>query len=78
MSMSEIYVGLAVILVFAACFFSAKNIFRHLKPKTTLLVGLIALITVFLIWIFLAWATKEPRAPTKEPPTQEQFRDYST
>jgi hypothetical protein len=66
---SELYLGIAAVLIFSACFIAAKKNRLPLKRKQILLIALLAMITVFLIWKLVGiWSKRsEPTQPDKLP-----------
>ena len=70
--MSAIYLGLAAVLIFSACFIAAKKSRLPLKTKQILLLALLAVVTVVLIWKLVGFWSKKPERG--EP---EKFPSYS-
>ena len=75
MNLGTLYLVVAAALIFGACAFAAKKIFRHLNLKQMLVIALVAMLGVVLIWIFLSlWSKKRE----KREDVPALLPDYST
>lgn len=64
---SEIYLGLAAVFIFGACFFAAKQSRLPVKARQMLFIGLLAIVTVCLIWVLIGMWNKKPEPREKIP-----------
>jgi hypothetical protein len=71
-----VYLIIAAALIFGACVYAAKRILRQLTLKQVGLISIVTLVTLGVIWGFLALGTRkrEPResSPDVSPPTPLQ------
>ena len=71
MTVGNLYLALAAVLIFGAGAYAARKAFPRIGAKQVALIAVIALLTVGLIWTLLSFATKRrdnaPVVPTSQP-----------
>ena len=58
MTLGNFYLVVAAALIFGACLVAAKHAFPHLHARILAGLGIIAVLTVMVIWTLLATATR--------------------